>query len=58
MGNVTSSVICYLIPSAFYLKLTEGAGWTTKRLCTVLLLLMGIVSFVLCTASSIYSFFV
>lgn len=44
IGTVAGIPICYILPFLFYYKLTEGAGWTTKRLAAACLAAFGIIA--------------
>lgn len=54
VGAVTSSVICYILPSIFYLKLTNDRHWDYKRICAVTLCGFGILVFFVGTISGIW----
>ena len=64
VGAMTSTVICYILPSIIFLKLTtKGPQFFTKenvsviRVVAGLLLLFGSVVFCICTSASIANFF-
>ncbi|KAM0683689.1 hypothetical protein MDAP_001263 [Mitosporidium daphniae] len=57
VGSMTSSVICYIVPSLFYLSITSGRPfWAAKRHWACLLLLFGMLVFLCCTSMSIMNF--
>jgi amino acid permease len=64
VGAVTSSVVCYILPSVIFLKLTMRAprffsrpNMTVTRVAASLLLVFGCLVFIICTVASISNFF-
>lgn len=46
IGTVAGIPICYILPFLFYYKLTEGRGWTRKRLAAAGLAVFGILAMI------------
>ena len=56
IGTMTSSVVCYIVPSIFYLKLTQGKPWRIARISAVALCTFGLFVFIFGTIASILNF--
>ena len=59
VGSMTSSVICYIVPSLFYLSITSiYPFWAARKYLAYGLLLFGVSVFLCCTAMSIMNFII
>ena len=54
-GSTVSIILGFIMPSAFYLKLTRESMWTSRRKQTMCLLVFSCIVFVCCTIESVYS---
>ena len=64
IGGVTSTVVCYILPSVIFLKLTmkrpkffARENISTARVAAMVLFIFGICVFAICTTASIANFF-
>ena len=57
VGSMTSSVVCYILPSLYYYKAKENDPWTPTKIGALILGIFGGLVFVICTISSIVAFF-
>ncbi|EPZ34373.1 Amino acid transporter domain-containing protein [Rozella allomycis CSF55] len=55
VGSTGSVTLCYILPSLFYVKLTENEGWHTKRILAAALGAIGIIVMCLCLPSALVS---
>ncbi|KAI3632969.1 hypothetical protein MIR68_009044 [Amoeboaphelidium protococcarum] len=53
VGATGSTTICYILPSLFYLKATEGKSWTMTRVFAMILLITGCIVMPVCIVSLI-----
>lgn len=54
MGALTSSTVCYILPSLYYYKLTEDEPMSFFKFCAIVLGIFGVVVLLLCSSASIY----
>jgi amino acid permease len=57
IGTIAGIPICYILPFLFYYKLTEGAGWTWRRIGAAFLAAFGLVAMVISAASIFFTIF-
>lgn len=53
IGTLAGIPICYILPFVFYFKLTEGSGWTPKRVAAVGLAIFGVIAMIISGTSLI-----
>lgn len=59
VGSMTSSVICYIVPSLYYLSLRRKEPfWESRKYWAFILLIFGVFVFITCTSMSIMNFIV
>lgn len=47
IGTLAGIPICYILPFAFYMKLTVGRGWTKKRIAATALAIFGVIAMII-----------
>lgn len=55
IGTIAGIPICYILPFAFYYKLTEGRGFTWKRIAAGCLAIFGLLAMIVNTVSIVMS---